>query len=93
MASIGQYSSDIRKRLQRLESLKTLSLQHLFKEAEKVYHKRETKKEKGEREERVAESRESRPDGRQDRNLIRILDTLAVDNEVYRKDGGNRQTG
>ena len=57
-----------------------------------MYHKRETKKEKGEREERVAESRESRPDGRQDRNLIRILDTLAVDNEVYRKDGGNRQT-
>ena len=44
MASIGQYSSDIRKRLQRLESLKTLSLQHLFKEAEKVYHKRETDK-------------------------------------------------
>ena len=47
----------------------------------------------GEREERVAEAREGRPDGRQDRNLIRILDTLAVDKEVYRKDGGNRQTG
>ena len=93
MASIGQSSSDIRKRLQHLEILKTLSLQHLFKESEKVYHKRETKNEKGEREERVAEAREGRPDGMQDRNLIRILDTLAVDKEVYRKDGGNRQTG
>ena len=44
MASIGQSSSEIRKRLLGLESLKTLSLQHLFKEAEKVYHKRETDK-------------------------------------------------
>jgi hypothetical protein len=57
-----------------------------------VYHKKESKKEKGEREERVAEARESRPDGRQDRNLIRILDTFEVDKEVHRKDGGNRQT-
>ena len=44
MAAIGQSSSEIRKRLLGLESLKTLSLQHLFKEAEKVYHKRETDK-------------------------------------------------
>jgi hypothetical protein len=44
MSSIGQSASDIRKRLQCLESLKTLSLQHLFKTAEKVYHKRETDK-------------------------------------------------
>ena len=44
MASIGQYPSDIRKGLQRLESPKILSLQHLFKESEKVYHKRESDK-------------------------------------------------
>jgi negative regulator of replication initiation len=46
MAFIGQSASDIRRRLQRLESLQTLSLQDLVKEAEKVYHKRETEKEK-----------------------------------------------
>ena len=46
MAFIGQSASDIRRRLQCLESLQTLSLQDLVKEAEKVYHKRETEKEK-----------------------------------------------
>jgi hypothetical protein len=49
MAFIGQSASDIRRRLQRLESLQTLSLQDPVKEAEKVYHKRETEKEKRER--------------------------------------------
>jgi hypothetical protein len=42
MAFIGQSASDIRRRLQHLESLQTLSLQDLVKKAEKVYHKRET---------------------------------------------------
>ena len=42
MAFIGQSASDIRRRLQRLEGLQALSLQGLVKEAEKVYHKRET---------------------------------------------------
>ena len=42
MAFIGQSASDIRRRLQCLECLQTLSLQDLVKEAEKVYHKRET---------------------------------------------------
>ena len=46
MAFIGQSASDIRRRLQHLESLQTLSLQDLVNEAEKVYHKRETEKEK-----------------------------------------------
>ena len=44
--SFGQSASDIRRRLQHLESLQTLSFQDLVKEAEKVYHKRETKKKK-----------------------------------------------
>jgi hypothetical protein len=49
-------------------------LQDLVKETEKVYHKRETEKEKGER--------ESRRGKRQKRNLIKILDTFAGDKEV-----------
>jgi hypothetical protein len=52
MAFIGQSASDLRRRLQRLESLQTLSLQDLVKEAEKVYHKRQTEKEKKEKEKR-----------------------------------------
>jgi hypothetical protein len=85
MAFIGQSASDIRRRLQHLESLQTLSLQDLVKETEKVYHKRETEKEKGER--------ESRRGKRQKRNLIKILDTFAGDKEVYRKGRGSRQRG
>ena len=50
MAFIGQSASDIRRRLQRLEGLQALSLQGLVKEAEKVYHKRETEEVKRERE-------------------------------------------
>ena len=57
MAFIGQSASDIRRRLQRLEGLKTLSLQDLVKEAEKVYQKRETEEERREREKREAEER------------------------------------
>ena len=44
MAFIRQSASDIRRRLQSLEGLQPLSLQDLVKEAEKVYHKRETEK-------------------------------------------------
>ena len=60
MAFIGQSASDIRRRLQSLEGLQPLSLQDLVKEAEKVYHKRETEEEKTEREKREAEARERR---------------------------------
>ena len=52
MAFIGQSASDIRRRLQCLEGLQILSLQDLVKEAEKVYHKRETEKEKEKKNER-----------------------------------------
>lgn len=93
MAFIGQSASDIRRRLQHLESLQTLSLQYLVEEAEKVYHKRETEEEKRKIENREAEERKSRRDRRQKRNLTKILATFAGDKEVYRKGGGSRQTG
>lgn len=49
MAFIWQSASDIRRRVQHLEGLQTLSLQDLFKEADKVYHKSETEEVKRER--------------------------------------------
>ena len=49
MAFMGHSASDIRRRLQHLESLQTLSLQDLVKEADKVYHKSETEEVKRER--------------------------------------------
>ena len=52
MVFIGQSASDIRKQLQRLEGHQTLSLQDLVREAERVYHKRETDEEQRERRER-----------------------------------------
>ncbi|XP_062961832.1 uncharacterized protein LOC134384148 [Cynocephalus volans] len=61
MAFIGQAAPDIKKKLQRLEGLQDYSLQDLVREAEKVYHKRET------------EERERRRDRRQEKNLTRIL--------------------
>lgn len=73
MAFIGQSASDIKKKLQRLEGLQDYTLQDLVKEAEKVYHKRETEEEKQEREKKEAEERENRRDRRQERNLTKIL--------------------
>ena len=58
MAFIGQAAPDIRKKLQRLEGLQDLSLQDLVKEAEKVYHKRETEEEKEQRLKREQEEAE-----------------------------------
>ena len=42
MAFIGQSALDIKRKLQRLEGLHAMALQDLVREAEKVYHKRET---------------------------------------------------
>ena len=50
-----------------------MALQDLVKEAEKVYHKRETEEEKREREKREEEEREKQKERRQERNLSRIL--------------------
>jgi hypothetical protein len=48
-------------------------LQDLVKEAEKVYHKRETEEEKQEREKKEAEERENQRERWQERNLTKIL--------------------
>ena len=50
MAFIGQSSSDIKKKFHWLEGLQDYTFLVLFKEAEKVFHKQETKEEKKERE-------------------------------------------
>jgi AcrR family transcriptional regulator len=65
MAFIGQSASDIKRKLQKLERLHAMALQDLVREAEKVYHKRETEEKK--------EERENKRDRRQKRNLSRIL--------------------
>ena len=57
------------RKLQRLEGLQDYTLQDLVKEAEKVYHKRETEEEKQEREEKEVEEKEIRHERQQDRNL------------------------
>ena len=56
-----------------------LSLQDLVKEAERVYHKRETDEEKRGREEREAEEREDRRDKRQERSVTRTLAAVIGD--------------
>lgn len=51
MAFIGQAAPDIKRKLQCMEGLQDYTLQDLVKEAEKVFHKRETeeKQDRGER--------------------------------------------
>lgn len=93
MAFIGQSASHVRRRLQCLEGLQALSLQDLVKEAEKVYHKRETEEERREREKKEAEEREDRQDRRQERNLTRILAPVVGDRETPKREGRPRQSG
>ena len=64
MAFIGQSALDIKRKLQRLEELHAMALQDLVKEAEKVYHKRETEEEKREREKREGERNRGKEDRR-----------------------------
>lgn len=42
MAYIGQSAPDIRRKLQRIEGLQDYTIRDEVREAEKVYHKRET---------------------------------------------------
>ena len=42
MAFIGQLVPDIRKKLKRIEGLQDYTIRDVVREAEKVYHKRET---------------------------------------------------
>lgn len=90
MAFMGQSATDIRRKLQRLDGLQNMSLQDIVREAEKVFHKRETEEERREREKREAEEqrererreteeRENRRERRQDKNLARILAAVAGD--------------
>lgn len=89
MAFIGQSASDIRKKLQRIEGLQDYTIRDIVREAEKVYHKRETEEEKQEREEREKKEDEDRRDKRQEETLTRIL-AAVVDRE---RRGRFRQSG
>lgn len=88
MAFIGQSASDIKRKLQRLEGLQDYTLRDLVKEAEKVYHKRETEEEKREREKKEAEERENRRDRRQERNLTKILAAVVGDKRIEKGQSG-----
>lgn len=85
MSFIGQSYPDIKRKLQRLEGLQDLTVKDLVKEAEKVYHKRETEEEKKERERKEREEREDERDRRRDENLTRILAAVVPE--------GNRNVG
>lgn len=85
---IGQSAPDIKKKLQRLEGLQNYTLQDLVKEAERVYHRRETEEEKQEREKREAEERENRRERRQERNLTRILAAVVGEKRSEKEQSG-----
>ena len=87
MAFIRQSAPNIRKKLQRIEGLQDYTIRDVVKEAEKVYHKRETEDEKQEREKREKREDEDRRDRK--RLLTRILATV-VDRD---KRDRTRQSG
>lgn len=89
MVFIGQSAPDIRKKLQRIEGLQDYTIKDVVREAERVYHKRETEEERQEREKREKREDEDRRDKKQEKTLTRILAT------VVDKDKRNRirQTG
>ena len=62
IAFIGQSAPDIRKKLQRIEGLQDCTVRDVVREAEKVYHKRETEEEKQEREKRERRKDKARKD-------------------------------
>ena len=88
MAFIGQSAPDIKKKLQRIEGLQDYTLRDVVREAEKVYHKRETEDEKQEREKRERREEEDRREKRQEKVLTRILATT-----VEKGRGRARQPG
>ena len=67
--SIGQSTPDIRKKLQWIERLQDYTIRDVVREAEKVYHKRETEAEKQEREKK--ERREDEERERRERVKVR----------------------
>ena len=75
--SIGQSTPDIRKKLQWIERLQDYTIRDVVREAEKVYHKRETEDEKQEREKKERREDEDRRDKRQEKVLTWILAATA----------------
>ena len=63
MAFIGQSAPDMKKKLQPIEGLQDYTLRDVVREAEKVYHKRETEEEKLEREKEREEKMKIRETG------------------------------
>lgn len=92
MAFIGQSAPDIRKELQCIEGLQDYTIRDVVKEAEKVYHKRETEEEKQKREKREKTEDEERKERRQEKNLTRILAAVVVEGRCQGT-GRLRQTG
>lgn len=88
MSFIGQSAADIRRKLQRLEGIQGLTLRDLVREAEKVFHKRETPEEREERRAKEKEDREDRRDQRRNRELARVL-ALAVEKEKTPRQGAS----
>ena len=90
MAFIGQSAPDIRKKLQRIEGLQDYTIRDVVREAEKVYHRRETEDEKLEREKREKREEEDRRDRRQEKVLTRILAAVGErDNGRRGRQSGN----
>ncbi|XP_054565836.1 formin-1-like [Eptesicus fuscus] len=89
MAFIGQSATDIRRKLQRLEGLQDLTLRDLVKEADKVFHKRETEEEKEERKEKEREEREDARDKKRNKELTKILATVVDSGKKQKEKGGS----
>lgn len=93
MAFIGQSAVDIKRKLQRIEGLQDYTLQDLVKEAEKVYHKRETEEEKEQRKEKEREERENKRDRKQEKNLTRILAAVVRERDQEQTQSRARKSG
>lgn len=101
MSFIWQSAPDIRRKLERLESLRESTLRDLLKEAEKIFNKRETpeereerhKKEAAEREERLrkeAEEKEKERDRKRHKEMSKLLATV-VSGQRQDRQGGDRR--
>jgi len=80
MAFIDQVAKDIKRKLQKLDSLPGKSLRELVQITEKVYHNREPEEEKEERKQKVAEEKELQREERQTRKLEKILTAVVREN-------------
>lgn len=67
MDFIGQSAIDIRHKLQCLDGIRDMTLKDLVREADKVFHKRETEEEKEQSRKREREERKKRMRKRKER--------------------------